>query len=94
MSIDSTSGKECFLSKNLVSLDNSIYSLTGSAPGREDSHPTSIKSAYLYSKSFNLLNNDKKVKDGLVSYVLLESIENPILEKVEIKKVLEMILDE
>ncbi len=41
-----------------------------------------------------LLNNDKKVKDGLVSYVLLESIENPILEKVEVKKVLEMIFDE
>ena len=57
-----------------------------------------FKTNYKFSKTreelLNLLNNDKKVKDGLVSYVLLESIENPILEKVEIKKVLEMILDE
>jgi len=57
-----------------------------------------FKTDYNFSKTreelLNLLNNDKKVKDGLVSYVLLESIENPILEKVEVKKVLEMILDE
>ena len=57
-----------------------------------------FKTDYNFSKTreelLNLLNNDKKVKDGLVSYVLLESIENPILEKVEVKKVLEMIFDE
>jgi len=57
-----------------------------------------FKTDYKFSKTreelLNLLNNDKKVKDGLISFVLLESIENPILEKVEVEKVLEMILDE
>ena len=42
----------------------------------------------------NLLNNDKKVKDSMISFVLLKSIENPILEKVEVEKILEMILNE
>ena len=57
-----------------------------------------FKTDYKFSKTreelLNLLNNDKKVKDGLISFVLLKSIENPILEKVEVEKVLEMILDE
>tara|TARA_B100000287_G_scaffold426651_1_gene474941 strand:- start:598 stop:1599 length:1002 start_codon:yes stop_codon:yes gene_type:complete len=57
-----------------------------------------FKTDYKFSKTreelLNLLNNDKKVKDSMISFVLLKSIENPILEKVEVEKVLEMILDE
>ena len=57
-----------------------------------------FKTNYKFSKTrgelLNLLNNDKKVKDSMISFVLLKSIENPILEKVEVEKVLEMILDE
>ena len=57
-----------------------------------------FKTDYKFSKTreelSNLLNNDKKVKDSMISFVLLKSIENPILEKVEVEKVLEMILDE
>ena len=57
-----------------------------------------FKTNYKFSKTrgelLNLLNNDKKVKDNMISFVLLKSIENPILEKVEVEKVLEMILDE
>ena len=57
-----------------------------------------FKTNYKFSKTrgelLNLLNNDKKVKDSMISFVLLKSIENPILEKVEVEKVLEMILGE
>ena len=57
-----------------------------------------FKTDYKFSKTreelLNLLNNDKKVKDSMISFVLLKSIENPILEKVEVEKVLEMILGE
>ena len=57
-----------------------------------------FKTDYKFNKTreelLNLLNNDKKVKDSMISFVLLKSIENPILEKVEVEKVLEMILDE
>ena len=57
-----------------------------------------FKTDYKFSKTreelLNLLNNDKKVKDSMISFVLLKSIENPILEKVEVEKVLEMIVGE
>ena len=57
-----------------------------------------FKTDYKFSKTreelLNLLNNDKKVKDSMISFVLLKSIENPILEKIEVEKVLEMIVGE
>ena len=57
-----------------------------------------FKTDYKFNKTreelLNLLNNDKKVKDSMISFVLLKSIENPILEKIEVEKVLEMIVGE